>query len=128
MTADWIARQIMLVRRVEKANRLRFNPNPKGVMKPEGCAMVLYQLFVGNPHRFFTRAQLVEAAKQFEKSAEAVDWAIIFLRSSRVIEAVTDSRRNSRYNRYRLNPSFFAHENPYTDQGPSKQGSEDKQK
>lgn len=117
MSVDWMAGQLALLRRVESNGSIRrFNPNPPNQMKENSITHTVYRLFTEHPTRFFAKHQVVECIEpsrpDIKNIYKAVDWALIFLRSQGIVEAVIDSRRNTKYNRYRLNPNFVAKKNP----------------
>lgn len=101
----WLSMQLQTISQNSRhvSRPKRFNPHPPGVMKESGAAKALFTIFYENPNSFFTRQQLIEASG---RSEYAVDWGLIFLRSQRIIQRVEDSKRNSRYHRYRLSPDF----------------------
>lgn len=76
----------------------RFNPRPIGIMRPGSAteAVCTYLQQRQGPG-WVTRQQLIRATGRSQKS---VDWALIFLRTVRQIEASQDPR-NARYLRYR---------------------------
>lgn len=74
----------------------RFNPRPPGVIRPGSTtdAVIRHLRAHGG---FQSHCQIVWATK---RSGKAVDWALLFLRSQKLVRAVEDTSRNSRYLRY----------------------------
>lgn len=76
----------------------RFNPRPKGVVRPGSASDAVLANLRSRPSSVWVnRQQLIRATKRSQKS---VDWALIFLRAAHQIETMGDPR-NSRYLRYR---------------------------
>lgn len=129
MTDHWIAHLLSTLRRLEKKGSIRrFNPNPPNQFKENSITHDLFLIFTAHPSRFFAKHQLIELVEpsrpDIKSLYKAVDWGLIFLRSQGVVEAVIDSRRNSRYNRYRLSPVWLAKNNPYADNEVETRGGE----
>lgn len=83
----------------ETPKRKCFNPRPPGVIQPGGASEAVFTLLGSKPNAFFTHAQIQAATG---KSKVAVDWALIFLKSTGRIEAYVDAHRNDRYLKYRV--------------------------
>lgn len=82
----------------------RFNPHPAGEIWP-GSATAAVRDFLRrrseiHPGGWITRHLIVDGTGRTGKS---VDWALIFLRANKLVEASEDPR-NARYLRYRLVP------------------------
>ena len=87
--------------------RKRFNPVPAGVPRT-GSASDSVLVYLKNVSGFRTKSQIIlwvnraRAKSGMEAlSGKAIDWALLFLRHHKLIDAVGDYRRNSRYLRYR---------------------------
>jgi hypothetical protein len=86
----------------------RHNPKPAGVVRP-GSASAMVLEFLGSVPGFRTKSQITLGVNRARKGAglppvsiKAIDWALIFLKGQKRIEAVADGARNSRYLRYRI--------------------------
>lgn len=78
----------------------RYNPRPAGVIR-EGSASHAILLYLSKKPatRFVSSAELISGTG---RTHAAVSWALVYLRSLSLIDAVTDEARNPRYNLYRL--------------------------
>lgn len=80
-----------------RASGQRFNPRPAGVIQPgRSSAAVLSVLRQSG-------AALTEGQLRFRTGLNHAkcSWALIFLQSQKLIEAMPDAHRNSRYRRYK---------------------------
>lgn len=89
----------------EKAQR--HNPKPAGVPRPGSASAQVLEYLKSVPG-FRTKAQITIGVNRKRKAAElhplsikAIDWALIFLKGQKRIDAVADTTRNCRYLRYR---------------------------
>ena len=75
----------------------RFNPRPAGVIRPGKSSEAV--LSVLRQHG----GALTEAQLRFKTGLNHAkcSWALIFLQSQKLIEAMPETHRNSRYKRYR---------------------------
>ena len=113
MSTQWIAQQILAIRRAAEptrvaASRPRGVPgsivnagsSPAGVMREGSATHAVWTYLHARRERmpgWVTRQQIVVAVGRHHK---AVDWALVFLRAVRLVEASQDARC-SRYLRYR---------------------------
>ena len=103
MSTDWMAKQLMAVGATQRHGLgltiPRYNPRPKGVIC-EGSATHAVLLFMQqHPNVFFTLSQLMHHTARTKRS---VDFAVIYLKRTHVIEATPDTVRSPRYLKYRL--------------------------
>lgn len=84
----------------------KFNPRPAGVIQP-GSATEAVLAFLKDSPGLKTEAQIVWATK---RTHAAVSWALLRLRAWKMIDAVSDPKRNARYLRYRLRKEESSHE------------------
>ena len=77
--------------------RTNFNPRPAGVIQ-SGSATEEVLAFLKDSPGLKTEAQIVWATK---RTHAAVSWALLRLRAWKMIDAVSDPKRNARYLRYR---------------------------
>lgn len=87
--------------------RKRFNPVPAGVPRT-GSASDSVLSYLKNVSGFRTKSQIIlwvnrarAKAGMDALSGKAIDWALLFLRHHKLVDAVGDYHRNARYLRYR---------------------------
>lgn len=100
MSLAWVAQQIARLAGVgpeHSVNVPRFNPTPPGVIRKGSATDAVLSLMVARPDVFLTHGQITAATA---RSKTAVDWALIFLRSEGLVDAVPDHARNVRFRRY----------------------------
>ncbi len=103
MSTDWMANQLIAVGAAQRQGLSltvpRYNPRPKDVIC-EGSATHAVLLFLEkHPNVYFSLSQLI---KNTGRTKRAVDFAVIFLKRTKVIEATPDTFRSPRYLKYRL--------------------------
>jgi len=99
MSTQWVTRQILAIRREPPASRVVPNPWPVGQVKPGCTSEAVLVWLLGRPDRgWWTQGQIINGTA---RSKRAVDWALIYLRSTGRIEASVDDSRSARYLRYR---------------------------
>lgn len=74
------------------------NPRPPGVIREGSATAAVLNFLRENPHRYHTAGGIVNATG---RSAKAVCWGLLYLRSQGQIEAIGDGLRNPRYLLYR---------------------------
>lgn len=79
--------------------RRQFNPRPAGEVRPGSAADMALSVLLEAGSQFIACAQVVRLTGRTPK---AVSWALIYLRSLDLIEAIADDGRNYRYQRYRI--------------------------
>lgn len=100
--AGWMAGQLIRIADGRTAMPLqipRYNPRPPGVIRDGSASHAILAYMATRPARFVSSAELITGTG---RTHAAVSWALVYLRSLDLIEAVTDEARNPRYNRYRL--------------------------
>lgn len=80
---SWMAGQ--LGSRAEPPKSRAHNPRPPGVIRPGSGTDVLLRFLRASPHRSFYHSELVLA---LGRSKGEVDWALVYLKESRLIVAV----------------------------------------
>lgn len=95
MSLDWVAQQIITRPSPELP---RHNPRRPGGLQEGGTAQAVLAFLRAHPKQFFTFAQIMVAT---QRTAKALDWACIVLRTLGHVECGRDDGRNSRYLRYR---------------------------
>lgn len=96
MSTRWVALEILRIKRT--AEPARFNPHPVGVMWPGSATEAVHRYLSERAGRGWVQRRQIVAATG--RSGKAVDWALIFLRANKLVEASEDPR-NTRYLRYR---------------------------
>lgn len=112
MSLDWVARQIQAVRLQDEIpipQIVSFNPRPPGAPIKGSATSAVLAVLQAHPLRWLTHQELVELANRGRSEKDqfsrvAVDWALIRMRGWGWLDTTSDSSRNSRYLRYRLNP------------------------
>lgn len=102
MSASWMTGQLLRMadgRQAMKLTEPRYNPRPAGVIREGSASHAILAYMHTRPARFVSNAELIHGTG---RTHAAVSWALVYLRSLGVIEAVADEARNPRYNRYRL--------------------------
>ena len=99
VTTRWDAQLLALAGRAAEPPVPRHNPRPAGVIR-RGSATHLVLVALRSRPGFVRHFQIQVATGLTPK---AIDWALIFLRSRGLIEAVPDGL-HSRYLRYRAKP------------------------
>lgn len=100
--AGWMAGQLIRIADGRASMPLelpRYNPRPPGVIRDGSASHAILAYLATRPARFVSSAELITGTG---RTHAAVSWALVYLRSLDLIEAVTDEARNPRYNRYRL--------------------------
>lgn len=65
--------------------RIRFNPRPRGQVRPGSAADAILRLLRANPDRTYWRHQLIHITGCTRKS---VDWALSYLQALQHVEAI----------------------------------------
>lgn len=101
MSLDWVAKQIATARSASSLDLSvpRYNPRPKGVIRPGSATDVVLEFFKKRPGRYFSRSQILYFTGQTDK---AVGWALSYLEGIGHITSHPDTTRNSRYLRYAM--------------------------
>jgi hypothetical protein len=99
LKSRWDSQLLALAGRVSEPPARSFNPRPPGVIR-RGSATHLVLVHLRSQPGFVRHHQLRIAV---DRSPKAIDWALVFLRSRGLIEAVPDGL-HSRYLRYRAKP------------------------
>lgn len=99
MTGAWDRQLLALAGRVANAPGARYNPRPAGVIR-RGSATHLVLMHLRSRPGFVRHWQI---ARDTSLSPKAIDWALIFLRSRGLVDAMPDGL-HSRYLRYRARP------------------------
>ena len=76
----------------------RFNPNPAGVIRSGSATHQVLELFLANPGLWLSYATIAWRTGVGQKS---LSWALIYLRSQRLIECTPGDGRNRRSLLYR---------------------------
>lgn len=96
MSLAWVAEQIQATKQPEPEVS-RFNPRPRGVVRPGSATDCVLAFLRAHPGRFFRYHEILA---RVGRSKVAVDWALAFLRDQGLVQRVPDPARNSRYYRY----------------------------
>ena len=102
MSTHWMANELTKLAELRGGLNLlipRYNPRPPGVIRDGSASHAILAYLATRPARFVSSAELITGTG---RTHAAVSWALVYLRSLDLIEAVTDEARNPRYNRYRL--------------------------
>ena len=75
-----------------------FNPRPPGIIQKGSATEVVKEFFDTRPMGYYTFDMI---ARETGKSKPSIDWALVFLRSQRYIEAKKNDSRNARYYLYK---------------------------
>lgn len=75
-----------------------FNPRPPGQIQPGSATDAVLTYLRSNPERWHTRAAVI---RETGRTAKAVDWALLYLRSQSLVVCLASDARNSRYLIYR---------------------------
>lgn len=98
--SSWMAMQLaQMAARNKEPEAQRFNPRPPGVIQPGSATEDVLVFLRSWPAKFHTRAAIIIGTGRTQKS---VDWALLFLRSQKIIECAHGDGRNSLYLRYRI--------------------------
>jgi DNA-binding transcriptional ArsR family regulator len=84
----------------------RFNPRPAGVIR-EGSASDAILKCLRETGGFKTEAQIL---LKTGRSHSAVSWSLLYLQRLGLVEAMPETHRNSRYQRYRATPQEKNHD------------------
>jgi hypothetical protein len=99
VSTEWTASQILGIRPSERPTRRFVNPRPGGVMVPGSATTDVWNwLQERSQTSWWTRRQIVIGTG---RSGKSVDWALIFLRTTKKIEVARDNHF-TRYQRYRV--------------------------
>lgn len=96
MSLNWVTLQIMARANPELVRHHK--PSRAGVLQEGGAAKAVLAFLQAHPKQFFTFAQIMAHTG---RTAKALDWACIYLRSLGYVECGRDDGRNSRYLRYK---------------------------
>lgn len=92
------AQELMRLREITPDVRKRYNPRPAGWIQPGGSTDTVLK-YLRSVDAYRTRKEIMDATGLQEK---ACNWALLYLRSIKLITFVQDVRRNQQYRRYKI--------------------------
>jgi hypothetical protein len=97
-SSAWMTQQLLDLAERPAHRSARFNPHPPGIFRAGSASDAVLAFLVAHPGRFFRRESIIVRTN---RTAKAVDAALLFLRANGLVESIPDTIRNSRYLRYR---------------------------